>query len=351
MSKPDHQQVVGTKEVAEDTPFPTGAAPGRGDESAVSIAAKSTRQAGTSSSQPADASERHLAFGMLHATVEEMAARGAITNAAGVAARIKQADPAFSVRGLGFPSFKAFLQTAAEEGFVEAARPPGASDVFVSIPSSGKSTRPPIFDGSRFLLPEIWRVLTSISHEPRQWDKGAARLIGTEASGRGEINGPLIAVDAIPTDKIVEWMRTFTATLREGDVSLALADALASPRPADSFKTAVRANQGVARKWGKFFRENVTRHAFEWADSNGIQRAEIIDWRRTSAARTQQTDTSKADATAHPASRAEEPTESRPSDGADYEALVRSSIATAVERMPLSDLLRLPIPAQYLIKG
>ncbi len=274
-----------------------------------------------------------------------MSVRGAKTYAAGVSARVRQADPAFDLHDLGFESFKAFLQAAAADGFVEASRPPGASDILVALPSgeSGQP-QPATFDASRYLLPEVWRTLTSSRTEARHWDRAKGRL------GEDIVDTPsssTVPLNPIPASKVVDWMRTFTAALSDTETTRALADSLTSPSPIESFKSVLRSHQGLARKWGKYYRQHVTRYAFEWADSHGIPRVEVVDSSRLSAPQAQsslvQPDPNQS-ASAHPAPAA--------SLGAtsEYEALVRSRIAEAVNEMPLVDLLRLPIPAQYLIR-
>jgi hypothetical protein len=341
MSKPDQQHVRGTEEVAEDAPFPQGAENSRGEDSAVSVAAQSTRLAEASLPQPAVASGRHLAFGMLRSTVEEMVARGATTFAAGVAARIKQNDPDFSVRDLGFSSFKAFLQAASDEAFVIVTRPTGASDVFVSLPSTDANALTPSPEATRYLRSDIWRALTSPRSEALFWDTTKSRLTGERQVGAESATAEL---KPIPTDEIVGWMTAFVRALSESEVSAALADALTSSRPVDSFKSVVRSNQGIARKWGKFYREHVVRHALSWAEANDIQRAQIVDGPRPGpvAAPTGGSEVVPAKAAS---------TSADLTVGSDYEALVRSKVADAIQRMPLPDLLRLPVPAQYLIDG
>lgn len=344
MSNPLEQQHVGDGERNVGGPALPGAATRGGDGPAASVAADQTRPAGTSTSQPVAAStvdSSDSPMELLRSTVENLERQGSSTFAAGVASRMRQTDPAFDLKNYGFKSFKAFLERAAADGVVKVVRPPGASDLAVS--SVGGSATPlaeSVPAAGRYLRRDVWSALTRTGGPSLWWCRETGELVGPLNEEPANA-GSWVELAPLPRDEVIGWMQDFVATLDDPERAMKLNHTLKTASGYESFTTQVRGHQGTARKWGRFYRDHVMRHAFTWADANSVPRENVLQPAgRHPAASSPDTPSQSRSATI-PAST---------TDAAHYERRVRAAVASAVERMPLADLLRLPIPAEYLIR-
>lgn len=347
MSNPEQKPANGSDDFVGDQ-VPQGTDISRGTGPAAPDDAETSRPAGVKAPQPVVASAlsdaRARAFELLRSTVATLEARGSSTFAAGVAARMLESDAAFSVRSLGFASFKAFVEVAAAHGFVRVARLPDTSDLTIStVPGPGRHT-PAGPDGLRYLRKDLWRALTDRGGYGRYWWETAHGRLHGPASSPEEVGvsaEECVVVEPITSESLTEWMRTFASEGVDGDPLSDLLVALDAMHPIESFTEAVRAEPDTARRWGRIYRERVMTLAFEWSDRHGIPRAQILQ------------PLGKPRAEARPAG-AERPSpgaRSQERDWQEYEAHVRAQVVGAVQRMPLTDLLRLPIPVEYLLRG
>lgn len=340
MSNPFEAQHVGDGEVNAGNPALQGAVIQEDDGPAVSVAAQLRAPAGMSSSQPVAASApgtSEAALELLRRTVTDLERQGSATFAAGVAARMKQYDPTFDVRREGFKSFTAFLAYASDKDVVRVARQDGTSDLTVTSTSAPKPAGGVPDMTGRFLRQDLWAALTRTAGSSFWWNRDSAELVGPMPT-QPEEAGAWVELRPVTRDALTSWMRDFVSTLSDSTRATALEATLSTASPVEDFIAEVRSHQGTGRKWGRLFRDHVMRHALSWAEGNAVPREELF-----------RSPTAQMSGTAAP-------TSSRPRVGSasgepdHYEREARAAVMSAVERMPLADLLRLPIPAEYLIR-
>lgn len=342
MSNPLEPQHVGDGERNVGEPALPGAATQGVAGPAASGAAQLTRPAGTTTSQPVAASATTASsppMELLRRTVAGLERQGSSTFAAGVASRMRQADPTFEVQSHGFKSFKDFLQQASAEGVVRVFRRPGASDFTVA------SVDPRVQDEvagvpvvGRYLRQDLWSAFTRIEAAPSWWRRDTGQLVGPMRDEPRD-EGPWIEVRPLTREELTTWMRSFVEALSDPERAASLEKALAEPTAVESFTSQVRAHQGTARKWGRFYRDHVLQHAVAWAEDSGVPLERLF----------RATATDRHVAATVPEERARDSSATSPGT-TDYERRVRAAVASAVDRMPLAELLRLSIPAEYLIR-
>lgn len=344
MSNPQEQQHVGDGERNTDDPALPGAASRGVIGPAASVATKLTRPAGVESSQPVAASGVAAirdAMGLLKATVADLEGRGSATYAAGVSARMKQADPTFDVRNCGFPTFKAFLAHAVEEGVVRVSRKPGASDFTVTGVDTPAVAGEEVVPSGRYLRQEAWAAFTRIEAASSWWQRDSGRIVGP-MSDQPDDGSEWVEMRPLTRAELTSWMRAFAEGVQEPKRNAELLASLDTASSVENFNTQVRLHQGTARRWGRFYRDQVMRHAFRWAENNSVPRERLFRAGDGGARPTPSTALSD---------KLREGTGgARRDDLTSYESRARAAVITAVERMPLAEVLRLPIPVEYLIR-
>lgn len=339
MSNPLEPQHVDDGDKFVDAPDLPGAATEGVGGPAASNAAQLTRPAGTSTSQPVAASSSgsiSLAMDLLQRTVTNLERQGSTTYAAGVASRMRQTDSTFNVQNYGFKTFKAFLEQAAAAGIVHVSRAPGASDLTVTSVGPTVSTDDASSRDGRYLRHDLWSASTRVDGSPTWWRYDDGQLIGPVKNAPQD-SASWIELLPLTRNELVAWMRAFIEMVGDPDKAAGLSAAVATPSGPQAFIAEVRAHQGSARKWGRFYREHVMQRAFSWAEDNSVPREALL-----------QPAANEHHASVAPEAKAQTP-HAASRDDADYEKRVRAAIASAVEQMPLAELLRLRISAEYLI--
>lgn len=287
-------------------------------------------------------------FNLLRTIVDDLTASGRRSFAAGLKPRLQSlSNGEFDETRLGFPTFKAFLQEAERAGVVELSRTP--SDLVVvprramSTPSTTKSPAQDL--RGKKIRPDLWRAWIEWSPElKRYYDKESDRVLflldsanGDEpenlAATRAEVAanpGRYIPIEPISSKATVEAMQDFASAWTDETDRAAMQDALASSTPEESamnFTRLLRARSPIGAAWHLTRLSQVSEAIAAWKQAHQLEVQHLVP---TQAGERRST------------------IGSVPSIGIDEEGL-RSRILEAVQRMPLSDLLRLPIPAEHLL--
>ncbi|MHB8687543.1 MAG: hypothetical protein ACYDB4_10160 [Candidatus Dormibacteraceae bacterium] len=254
----------------------------------------------------------------------------------------------FSETALGFPNFRSFLREAESRGFVrlrahfggdllvlpvEAAEQPSAE---LSSPSEPTRIKP--------IRQELWRAFFNwrpgfkrlyklpsaeiymFPEEPNPlWETAVNATLRAEWKASPEL---FVEIAPITQETQVRWMREFTEELPSGDAKQALTAALATTHPAAFFARLVMALP-EAPAWKHFRLERVVAEIQEWAHQHQV----TIDL------------FGRPTGIVAPATPAEPAPIGQPERLRSEE--LRRKILRAVEKMPLSDLLRISIPAEY----
>jgi hypothetical protein len=287
------------------------------------------------------------AFGWLKAALEASPRRASI--AAGLKPRIQAiSEGQYSDTAFGYGSFRELLKDAASAGIVSLGQTPGG-DLDVQLQGEAAFYSTEISPGSQ-IRPDLWRA--AIDWTPaliRYFDRTLGRAVmfpalpfsaaddDSWAEQRKLVaNEPsrFVAIDPISEATTLAFMRSF-ATTREGDGQKRLLGALDGSNPASAFTREIRLTPGLAQVWHISRARQVAEHLAEWAKKNDVT-VEIVEQRP----RREGVPTEKgADAL-----------DGRSQEPATIEFdRVRESVIEAVRRMPVSDLLRLPIPIEFLV--
>lgn len=266
-------------------------------------------------------------FATLRAAVESIEARNSTPAAAGVSARMRQLDPEFSPSSSGYTNFRSLLHAAEAAGIVHLDST--SADLIVRSQSAPMSTVPRGSSPHLWLRDDLWRALTDRTGAEYAYStsQGVTCPVGPSGLRAGEIRVPSIAD---PT--MFEWMHEF-ARNESGEDRARLEAVLTSSDALDAFAEAVRRPAPLARRWRRAFRSQATAVLERWATENGLTLTSL----------------------AAPATQSQHATSSGSSPGVDAldgadEAALRKKILDVLAAMPLGELLRLPIPVEYVLR-
>jgi hypothetical protein len=287
-------------------------------------------------------------FNLLRTIVEDLTASGRRSFAAGLKPRLQSlSNGEFDETRLGFPTFKAFLQEAEKAGIVELGRTP--SDLVVmprrAMPPPSTTTSPAQDLRGKKIRPDLWRAWIEWSPELRRYyDKESDRVLflvdranddepENLAATRAEVAanpGRYIPIEPISSTATVEAMRDFASSWTDETDRAAMQEALASSTPEEAamnFTRLLRVRSPIGAAWHLTRLNQVSQAIAAWKQTHQLEVQHLVP-------------TQGAERRSNIAS--------VPSIGIDEEEL-RGRILEAVQRMALSDLLRLPIPAEYLL--
>lgn len=267
------------------------------------------------------------AFQLLEEALRDIAERGSTPAAAGVSARMRQLEPDFIVSEYGFRTFRQLLSAAEEQGLVSVLQPEGSSDRIVQLRS--RDVPGPRFTGRTWLRRDLWQAVLD-------YQLGGTYVFSRQSKTTVPVDlapsdpgtdTDAVLVPTITSDVMVGWMRAFAE--RQGDgTRQALATALDSADPIRDFDMEVRRTSNLERRWKRDLHTNVTRHVLAWAARHEIPLTDL------------QVDPEP------PASPTEPPQVPQRRD----EEVLRRRILRALESMPLSELLKIPIPVEYVLR-
>lgn len=323
-------------------PAATGAAPDGGDDR-------------TAPGPPEDGPPAAgAAQALLQDAVERILAQRRRPTAAAVALMMKR--DGFSHTAVGHATFRAFLRSAEQAGAVRLVLPSpgGGGDVEVR-PASERPCEPAerpdgaMADPARPALPlrpDLWHAFVD-------WTPGLLRAVdretgkalvvseapspaepGETAAARRLINDSpdkYLPVAPIGRDLQASWMAEFVGALGPSPERDLLAAALRQERPLAAFAAAVRSMPALGDAWRAELTGRVARVIQEWASEHGVE----LDVHGP-----------------RPARAPRRPVGPSPTAAVDdqWEQAARRRILDALERLPLADLLRLPIPAELLLR-
>lgn len=267
----------------------------------------------------------------------------------------------FDQSAYGYGTFRDFVDDAASNGKVVVVNATTkVGDPLITLP--GRAIPAPLPAPVRRrgrIRPDIWRAFTSwekdytrvwdletdqvlmFPAEPRPLEPAQHQIWRDEAATNPE---RFRTISFITEEQLVARMASFIGSLDpNSDAVPILNAALQQSRPARSFTAAARALPGIAERWKQdrfdFVRASITK----WQESNGFHSSIEDAPTRRADYRTAQRANPPIVMTGQVPTR---PGGERSDAAADA---TRERILAALARMPLSELLRLRVPVEYLI--
>lgn len=278
----------------------------------------------------AEQSAREAAFGLLASTVAEFeaAARPAYGAPLKVALQ-RRSNGWFDETKLGFSRFKGFLEAARNAGIVDFEPTPGGDlRVFTRQPDIGTTKAPaPPARRISFIRRDMWRAFFVWAPPLQRWydlDEQRAVMVRGEAGLLNHLAGRprdrVIQIEPVSMETQMSWMREFAETA--GESREVLHQALTADRPFATFTHSVN-QAGLTHEWREARQQRVVDVMRSWMTEHGVEIPLFTEPRSD-----------------------ERPVKlaSRHSDGD-----VRQALHAAIDRMPLSEMLRLSIPLEYLL--
>lgn len=266
---------------------------------------------------------------LLTRAVTELHETGRATKAAGVSARMRRMDPAFSIDRTPFSSFRGVIEAAVARNLVSAER--GASDFELRpVSSASNDTVPSASNARTTLRPDLWRALLDWTPNVRH---GFNRASKNTISLGETVPDDTVLVPSVSRDERVSWMTAFTEEEADLAVKSSLAEGLASDDPASGFMSAVRSSTTLQRRWKRVLRGKILARAEEWAAANTIPPDDMYVASRPTTPRPVVTPPSPV-----------------PSAGDSGSEDTRERILAMLSTLPLHELLKLRIPLEYTLR-
>lgn len=276
------------------------------------------------------------AFGLLEAAVAEGEREGRVVLAASLKPRLQRRSGGwFDEAKLGFPRFQLFLEAARDRGLIAYERTPGGDFLVSTVrptataPAGGDApSSPPVHESSAALRNDPSKRMASVRQDlwkaffdwrtrfNRYYDRDRDQAFLTTRTEPASAR--YVPIQPIALEQQLDWMREFAAGIDGPDRS-DLQAALATERPLASFASAIR-HRPVSADWHALRLERVIEAIESWMNANGVE-TNVLETRTPGGLGWM----------------------------ADEEAL-RAAVHQAVARMPLGELLRLPIALEYLIR-
>lgn len=242
---------------------------------------------------------------------------------------LRLTDRTFSEPALGHPNFRAFLQAAEGAGIV-ALMPTTGGDVEVLLP--GQSQHP---GTARRIRRDFWNAFIKWDDgRTRLYDREANRVITIESSAASALRAAdehrYVPIPPPARAATVESMRKFLEQVpqeaRAGLEEILDGTGGVEKKFVDALPLEARAAWRSVTAW------QVMSRAEAWRKENGVD----VDLHSDPT----------ASARPAPSTAASARSTDRPELG---EEAIRRRVVSAVQRMPLSALLQLPIPVEYLL--
>jgi hypothetical protein len=259
----------------------------------------------------------------------------------------------FSESELGFVTFREFLEAAAKAGVVETQLE--GTHLRMHVP--GVQPAPPRLQGAHksresslvHIPPHFWtafvdwtpgkrRLFDKVTQTAIVFPSNPAAHQSPDESARRELVSAnpdrFVEIQPLTFETQVGWMKDFADTLPDPN-DRRLADLILEndPKPAYAFNVFLRRNQRMLAGWKKFRVDRALEAIRRWMNDHGVDPSVL--------------DTSKLGSTGADT----EPTRVSDSPAQQKIDQVRLRVLAAVEKMPLAELLRLPIPVEYMIES
>ena len=293
--------------------------------------------------EPLNNDRRRDAFEALRSVAEEFAARGRLCFAAS-AKPAMVARVGFDETVAGYPTFRSLLADAEREGWVTLSYV-SSGDVRISAPAgepsagrspqaTGREAQTPSATRERLLPPgtkirhDFWNAVIKDS-ETWLYDSAADAVVTGASAGQREDLVPLPTADATLQSA---WVQQFLETLDEPrrsaiDAVIAKVD---EPRAKHDVLTSLPAP--VRNAWYAWRTRRVLERLEEWKAEHGKD-VELLISRRP----------------IRQPPRSTRPIRKGAPTSANAEQRLRDRLHQAIDQMPMSELLRLPIPIEFLI--
>jgi hypothetical protein len=295
---------------------------------------------------------QEAAFALLRDVVQDFETSGKRPFAAGIKPEMQiRSQNTFSESHLGYVTFRDFLEAAAKSGIVEVQSegPHLRAHVPGVVPALDRQQAQTRRESSWIHIPShLWTAFVDWSPEKRRfYDRSLERAIvfsanatpgepADESARRELVNANperFVEIHALDFDTQVGWMKAYANTLPDADRRLAGPVLENDPRPANAFNLFLRRNPHLLNGWKMFKLERVRDAMRAWMDEHHIDNS-IIDETKNRVGPVEQ---ARTETTSSPAR-------------SDLER-VRSRVRAAIDRMPLTELLRLSIPVEYMIES
>jgi Uncharacterised protein family (UPF0158) len=302
------------------------------------------------------------ALDLLRASVDHLVAGQRRTTAAAVSLEMRRrSGNTFTPATAGFAAFREFLRFAEGVGAVTLLPPvPGGDIEVLSATASGALTEPttPPEAAPRPIRRDLWQAFVDWSPQrQRAFDVQTGRVVTLPADKNGssanDTSEELVSWSENPArfhrivplsrDDQLRWMRTFVRQLPSGEERDQLNAALDDDHPLSTFVGRIRTIPGAERSWRRTFTEEVTSAITRWMRQQNLT-ADIYHMPSTMSgepARHARAGSPKTGAAVRQSTLIQHK--------ADSPDELRQQVLEAVARMSLSELLRLPIPAEYLL--
>lgn len=288
--------------------------------------------------------QHEAALRLLESVVQDRLASGRRTHSAGLKPVMqRRSNEGFSELRLGFTTFRAFLEWAQDAGAVRLVPAASGPDVEVFPAASGPQQIGPAEPGRLRgrIRPDLWRCFVDWRADWRRvFDREAAeaRMFPRTPHEVGEApqhaalraavaNDPnrFVEITSISQDEQLAWMREFADAEADSPLNAELRAALRTERPAGEFAARLRRTPTALHRWNRWREQRVATVIQEWAQNHQLDLAVYEE----------------------PQQRLAEPA-GLFTERVDDETL-RRRLHEAIDKMPVPDLLRLPIPLEYLI--
>jgi hypothetical protein len=263
--------------------------------------------------------QRSEAFDALVGVVDELSHQHRLCYAASLKPRLQKQLPSFSEAALGYASFRAFLTDAERAGRVHLTLTRGG-DVEVT-PPGGASVE------IRRIRPDFWQAATDDAGDRRYfYDPQSDRVITRTAEGESESG--LVVIPNADTETQEGWISAFLATPPQSQ-SPELAEKVAAASTLSKKIEILNRDSGAAKAWHQTRLDAVRELLEKWASEHDLT-INLVD-------------------------RSQKPARPRPTQvrrlakSGGGEERLRERLHRAIDRMPPSELLRLPIPIEYIV--
>lgn len=291
-------------------------------------------------------SGRQQAFELLRSAVARLQAEGRSTRSAGVKPMLQFSEMGFDERRLGYRTFRAFIEAAAEDGYVTVERASRGPDVELRALLGGVAT--PSGAPER-IRRDLWSAFVDWRREwDRLYDRQTDRVGWLPndhdhgepfATFRADVEAErtrFVTIEPFSPEQTEDWMRAFVGSLDEGGARSALESALTSSRPIRAF-VRIALQLGIKDQWNSFRAARVRERIEGWADENELTVDLQVEQRPITMPSLRR-----------PPGSPRPRQDTWPSDRVSLENL-RDQVCAAVKQMSRADLLRLPIPLEYVI--
>jgi len=294
------------------------------------------------------------ALDALVSLVREWREAGRVTTTAGLKAGLTQhTEGAFSETALGFDSFRAFVEAAAQEGRVQLNQLPSGHWIVLlpgesmsDVPTTSRS-RPVAVAGSpreavdlsRRLRRDIWPSFVDWTPGQRRiWDRTTRRSIMYPVDDAGcplweTDDARFVEMPAADMGLQLQWMREWAATLTPDTTRDAVLASIGGTGRAGQFRAQLE-RFGLAAGWRVELHRRVLQHAAAWARANKIELDALLEPRVVTTTRSPVAPTSGTSASTAPA---------------DELTKLRVRMHKIIDRMSLVELASLPVRAEYLL--